>query len=54
MQKVCQPERVKKFLVLARPFQAADEELTATMKIRRRHIVKKFEPQLAALYDGLE
>jgi long-chain acyl-CoA synthetase len=51
MEQVSQPERVKKFLLLARPFQAADEELTATMKVRRRHIVNKFEPQLAALYD---
>jgi long-chain acyl-CoA synthetase len=52
MQPVSQPERVKKCLLLARPFQVADEELTATLKLRRRHILAKFEPQLAALYEG--
>ena len=52
MSTVSQPERVKSCLLLARPFQVADEELTATMKLRRRHILGKFEPQLAALYEG--
>lgn len=51
MQQVSQPERVKKFLTLARPFAVADEELTATLKVRRRHIINKYEPQLAALYE---
>jgi len=52
MEPVSQPERVKKCLLLARPFQIADDELTATLKLRRRHIIAKFEPQLAALYIG--
>jgi long-chain acyl-CoA synthetase len=51
MESVSQPERVKKFLLLARPFQVADGELTATLKLRRRHIIGKYEPQLAALYE---
>lgn len=51
MQQVSQPERVKKFLVLARPFAVADEELTATLKVRRRHILQKYESHLAALYE---
>lgn len=51
MQQVSQPERVKRFLTLARPFQAADDELTATLKVRRRHIIAKYEQQLAALYE---
>ena len=50
MEAVSQPERVKSCLLLSRPFQAADEELTATLKLRRRHIIAKFEPQIAALY----
>jgi long-chain acyl-CoA synthetase len=50
MEAVSQPERVKKCLLLARPFQVAGDELTATLKLRRRHILAKFEPQLAALY----
>ncbi|MBS0263960.1 MAG: long-chain fatty acid--CoA ligase [Planctomycetes bacterium] len=50
MEAVSQPERVKACLVLARPFQMADEELTATLKLRRRHVVAKFERQLELLY----
>jgi long-chain acyl-CoA synthetase len=52
MEAVSQPERVKACLLLSRPFQVADEELTATLKLRRRHVVSKFEQQLAALYQG--
>ena len=52
MQAVSQPERVRKFLLLARPFQVEDDELTATLKVRRRHIIGKYEAQLAALYDN--
>ncbi|MGE3314037.1 MAG: long-chain fatty acid--CoA ligase, partial [Planctomycetaceae bacterium] len=51
MQNVSQPERVKKFLVLDRPFQLADDELTATLKVRRSHLIGKYEQQLAALYE---
>lgn len=51
MESLSQPERIKKCLLLARPFQVADEELTATLKLRRRHILAKFELQLAALYS---
>ncbi len=50
MLAVSQPERVKSCLLLSRPFQVADDELTATLKLRRRHILGKFEPHLAALY----
>lgn len=51
MEQVSQPERVKKFLVLDHPFQMADEELTATLKVRRRFIINKYETRLAALYS---
>lgn len=54
MEQVSQPERVKKFLLLARPFQVSDDELTATLKVRRRFIIQKYEDDLAALYaEGL-
>ena len=52
MQQVSQPERVKRFLTLARPFQVEDDELTATLKVRRRHIISRYEEHLAALYDS--
>lgn len=51
MQNVSNPERVKKFLVLNRPFQLDADELTATLKVRRNHIIREFERHLAALYD---
>jgi long-chain acyl-CoA synthetase len=52
MQAVSNPERVKRFLLLARPFQVADEELTATFKVRRRHILSKYAAQIDQLYRG--
>jgi long-chain acyl-CoA synthetase len=54
MQTVSNPERVKAFVVLARPLSAADEELTATLKVRRRHILAKYAENLEALYTGAE
>lgn len=50
MQAVSNPERVKRFLLLGRPFRVEEDELTATLKVRRRHIIGKYEEQLAALY----
>ncbi len=52
MQSVSQPERVREFLILARPFQVEAEELTATLKVRRRHIIAKYRDRLDALYEG--
>lgn len=52
MEVVSQPERVKRCLLLEKPFQLAADELTATMKVRRRHILAKYERELAALYDA--
>lgn len=51
MQQVSSPERVKRCLYLARPFQVEDDELTATLKVRRRHIIARYEDKLAALYE---
>jgi long-chain acyl-CoA synthetase len=51
MEQVSQPERVKRFLLLSRPFQVDDDELTATLKVRRRHIISKYEAHLAGLYE---
>lgn len=51
MSTVSQPERVKKLLILASPFEQEAGELTATLKVRRRHIIQKYENELAALYE---
>ncbi|MEK6236281.1 MAG: long-chain fatty acid--CoA ligase [Planctomycetales bacterium] len=52
MEAVSQPERVKRILLLARPFQLEADELTATLKVRRRHIIEKYASQLSALYES--
>ncbi len=52
MREVSRPERVKKCLVLDRAFTAAADELTATLKVRRRFITKKYTAQLEALYEA--
>jgi long-chain acyl-CoA synthetase len=51
MDAVSQPERVRSFLLLKRPFQVASGEMTTTLKIRRRHIIDKYRDHLDALYD---
>jgi long-chain acyl-CoA synthetase len=51
MLAVSNPERVRKFLLLSRAFQVEADELTATLKVRRRHIIGKFEDQLTAFYE---
>ena len=50
MQSVSQPERVKAFLLLSRPFQVEADELTTTLKIRRAHVLAKYRDRLDALY----
>lgn len=52
MQVVSKPERVKKFLILARPLAIEKDELTPKLSVRRKAIIAKFEKQLAALYVG--
>lgn len=50
MQAVSQTERIKAFLLLARPFRVEDDEMTATLKVRRAHILKKFADQIETMY----
>ena len=52
MQSFSRPEQVRRFLVLARPFALEEDELTATMKVRRRHIIEKYQAELDGLYDN--
>lgn len=51
MSPFSRPEQVRRFLILSRPFALEEDELTATMKVRRRHIIDKYRTQLDALYD---
>jgi long-chain acyl-CoA synthetase len=43
-------EQVKKFLVRPRPFTVADDELTVSLKLRRKVVLAKHQPELDALY----
>lgn len=54
MEGVSKPERVKEVLILGRPLELAAEEITATHKVRRRHLLSKFEPELEAIYARCE
>jgi long-chain acyl-CoA synthetase len=52
MEEVSNPERVKAILILGRPFRLEDNEVTATQKVRRRHILVEFEDQFEQLYTS--
>jgi long-chain acyl-CoA synthetase len=44
--------RVRRFLLLAKDFDADDAEVTRTRKLRRRVIAEKYAPVIEALYGG--
>ncbi|HEX6691464.1 MAG TPA: AMP-binding protein [Burkholderiales bacterium] len=44
--------QIHRFLILHKELDADDGELTRTRKVRRRHIAERYEPLVAALYDG--
>ena len=44
--------RIRRFLVLNKEFDADDDEITRTRKIRRRFVAEKYAPVVEALYGG--
>ncbi len=46
-----QVERIKKFIILDKELDQDDEELTATMKVKRANIEKKFRHLIEAMYS---
>jgi long-chain acyl-CoA synthetase len=44
--------RVRRFLLLAKDFDADDAEVTRTRKLRRRVIAEKYALVIEALYSG--
>jgi len=46
-----QVERIKKFVILDKELDQDDEELTATMKVKRANIEKKFRDLIEAMYS---
>jgi long-chain acyl-CoA synthetase len=49
-QKFARVEQIKKFFLLATQLSAEDEELTPTMKLKRKLVEKKYAPQIEAMY----
>ena len=43
---------MRRFLLLAKDFDADDAEITRTRKLRRRVIAEKYQPVIEALYNG--
>ncbi|RMG34856.1 MAG: long-chain fatty acid--CoA ligase [Planctomycetota bacterium] len=50
MQSVSRPERVRRIAVLAEPFSVDRDEVTPTLKLRRRHIFQRYQEVLRELY----
>jgi long-chain acyl-CoA synthetase len=46
--------QIRRFLILHKELDADDDELTRTRKVRRGFISQKYDPLVAALYDGRE
>ena len=49
-KKFARVEQIKKFFLLEIQLTAEDEELTPTMKLKRKLVEKKYAPQIEALY----
>ena len=49
-KKFARVEQIKKFCLLDTQLTAEDEELTPTMKLKRKLVQKKYAPQIEAMY----
>ncbi len=45
-------EQIKKFVLLPEPWDVSSEELTPTMKVKRRVVRQKFKPEIDGIYAG--
>ena len=52
-QKFARVEQIKKFFLLETQLSAEDEELTPTMKLKRKLVEKKYAPQIEAMYGAV-
>ena len=50
-QKFARVEQIKKFFLLETQLTAEDEELTPTMKLKRKLVEKKYTAQIEAMYS---
>mgnify|MGYP003423033687 FL=1 len=49
-KKFARVEQIKKFFLLDTQLTAEDEELTPTMKLKRKLVQAKYAPQIEAMY----
>ncbi|MBY0587228.1 AMP-dependent synthetase/ligase [bacterium] len=52
MAAFSKPERVKAFLIRKAPFTVESDELTVSLKVRRRFVMNKYKEQFEAFYKG--
>ncbi len=50
--KMARVEQIKKFAILPEPWEPGGDELTPTMKLKRKPIDEKFAEEIEALYSG--
>jgi long-chain acyl-CoA synthetase len=50
--KMARVEQIKKFTILPEPWEPGGDELTPTMKLKRKPIDEKYAEQIQALYSG--
>ena len=53
-EKFSQYERVKKFVLLGRPWSPSGGELTATLKLKRRNILEKYSDLYRKIFEKNE
>ena len=51
-EKLARVEQIKRFTIVAGDWLPGGEELTPTMKLKRKPIGAKYEPQIEAMYGG--
>jgi long-subunit acyl-CoA synthetase (AMP-forming) len=50
--KMARVEQIKKFTILSEPWEPGGDELTPTMKLKRKPIDEKYSGEIEALYSG--
>ena len=51
-EKLARVEQIKKFKILPADWEPGGDELTPTMKLKRKPIHEKYEAEIEALYSG--